>query len=76
VENERLGHAHIGVATGAYAHVRLHLQRQATPRGQGPITAQRPWPGGQPEMPLRHGPAEVISSFRDLRAATRLDAVD
>jgi integrase len=29
VENERLGHAHIGVATGAYAHVRLHLRRQA-----------------------------------------------
>ncbi|WP_234432260.1 integrase [Streptomyces sp. NRRL S-378] len=26
---ELLGHAHIGVTAGVYAHVRLHLQRQA-----------------------------------------------
>ncbi|MFF5158222.1 hypothetical protein ACFY3N_18625 [Streptomyces sp. NPDC000348] len=44
--------------------------------GQGPITPQRPWLGGQPAVPLRYGLAEVVSSFRDLRAAARLDAVD
>lgn len=30
VIKELLGHAHIGVTAGVYAHVRLHLQRQAT----------------------------------------------
>ncbi|WP_374227072.1 integrase core domain-containing protein [Streptomyces sp. AC558_RSS880] len=54
----------------------IAYEQVSTPRGQGPITSQRPWLGGQPEMPLRHGLAEVISSFRDLRAAARLDAVD
>lgn len=29
VIKELLGHAHIGVAAGVYAHVRLRLQRQA-----------------------------------------------
>ncbi|MFI5942250.1 tyrosine-type recombinase/integrase [Streptomyces uncialis] len=29
VIKELLGHAHIGVTTGVYAHVRLRLQRQA-----------------------------------------------
>ncbi len=29
VIKELLGHAHIGVTAGVYAHVRLHLQRQA-----------------------------------------------
>lgn len=30
VIKELLGHAHIGVTAGVYAHVRLRLQRQAT----------------------------------------------
>ncbi|MFJ7085955.1 integrase [Streptomyces griseus] len=29
VIKERLGHAHIGVTTGVYVHVRLRLQREA-----------------------------------------------
>ena len=43
---------------------------------QGEVGARPAHPGGQPETPLRHGLAEVISSFRDLRAAARLAAVD
>ncbi|MFJ8870125.1 tyrosine-type recombinase/integrase [Streptomyces sp. NPDC102473] len=33
---ELLGHAHIGITAGVYAHVRLHLQRQAIDTLGGP----------------------------------------
>ncbi|KOT30277.1 hypothetical protein ADK41_33005 [Streptomyces caelestis] len=63
--------------TGSASEISFLPGTEDDPQPRRPeITLARRVLGGQPEVPLRHGLAEVIPSFRDLRAAARLDAVD
>ena len=50
VIKELLGHAHIGVTAGVYAHVRLRLQRQAIDTLNGALSAANDNPDDPPAM--------------------------
>ncbi len=82
VIKELLGHAHIGVTAGVYAHVRLRLQRQAidtlgSSLSQTDTPDDPPTPGRRPlTLPLRHPKAPPGHTWRGFRFATATERGD